>query len=205
MNIIIKILNINNITKNDIEIVKKKMPIKYAEISNIKNEKVKKTKLASLMHIIKNLNCNEEDIIYNEYNKPMLKNNNKYFNISNAEDISIYVEDDAPIGIDIEEIDNKNIDIKNYAFNEEELIYINNNEIDNMHLLWTRKEAFVKMLGTGFVGKPSELRIDFCINGKLNDVIKYNESICYFITKKYKNSYISICSMKQYDDIDMIN
>lgn len=204
MEISVKIINIFNIDNNDLDIIKSKMPIRYSEINNIKNENVKKTKLATLLHMINNLNCSEEDIIYNKYNKPMLKNNNKYFNISNAGDISLYVEDDCEIGIDIEEIDEKNIDIKNYAFNENEILYIDKNEIDNMHLLWTRKEAFVKMLGTGFIEKPSDLKVDFCIKGELNDVVNFNGDIYYLITKKYKNYYISICSKHKYDSIKII-
>lgn len=204
MEISVKIINIFNIDNNDLDIIKSKMPIRYSEINNIKNENVKKTKLATLLHMINNLNCSEEDIIYNKYNKPMLKNNNKYFNISNASDISLYVEDDYEIGIDIEEIDEKNIDIKNYAFNENEILYIDKNEIDNIHLLWTRKEAFVKMLGTGFIEKPSDLKVGFCIKGELNDVVNFNGDIYYLITKKYKNYYISICSKHKYDSIKII-
>lgn len=204
MEIFVKVINIFNIDNNDLDIIKSKMPIRYSEINNIKNDYVKKTKLATLLHMINNLNCSEEDIMYNKYNKPMLKNNNKYFNISNAGDISLYVEDDCEIGIDIEEINDKNIDIKNYAFNENEILYIDKNEIDNMHLLWTRKEAFVKMLGTGFVTKPSEINVDFCPNGELSDVIYYNWIKYYIITKKYKNYYVSICSKKKYDDIKII-
>lgn len=204
MNINVKLKKIYSIDEFDIENIKNKMPKLYKKVDSINNEIVKKSKFTSLLHIVNNLACSEEDLIYNKYNKPLLKDDSMNFSISNCDEFSVYVEDDSEIGIDIEKVDKKNINIKNYAFNDSEILYIDKNESDNLHLLWTRKEAFVKMIGSGFKTAPKELNIAFCINGILTDEIKYNGNIYHLISKKYNDYYISICSKKKYDGINIV-
>ena len=203
-NLLVHILDINNISDDEYRLAKKNFPHLYNEYENIKNDNVKKSKLASLVHIAYHLKSKEEDLVFNEYNKPMLKSNDKYFNISNDGEYSVYVDDNKLIGIDIQKIKNDNLDIKNYAFTKDEIQYINRNELENLHILWTRKEAFVKMLGTGFLTNPSDINIEFCKNDELNNIVKYNDKNCYMLTKKFDNCYISVCTLNLYDDIEYI-
>ena len=188
----IKIIDINSIDDTDINLIKNKTPHKYFEIQNINDDLIKKYKYASLIHIIKNFHCREDDIVYNDYGKPKVIGSDREFSISNNGDLSVYVEDDNPIGIDILLIkDNYNNTITS-LFSKAENLYIENDKLNNIPIIWTRKEAFYKMLGTGIINRPNELDVEFTDGHRLFDEISYkNEQYC-ISTVKYGNYYISV-------------
>ncbi len=88
-----------------------------------------------------------------EKNKPFLVDIPLYFNISHSGDYVICAIDDMPVGADIEEITETEIDSMSNIFSEEENYFLKSQpksvKTDNFFLLWTAKESYVKMLGTG--------------------------------------------------------
>ena len=120
-------------------------------------------------------NINRE-IIYNEYGKPYLKNNEIYFNLSNSHDYSVCAVSDSEVGIDIEKITFKaNIIDKICTEDEKKLI----KNADDFTKIWTKKESFLKYLGIGL--SYGLKNIDTLI---LNNIKTY----------KYEDYYISVCS-----------
>lgn len=87
-------------------------------------------------------------------NKPYLtKDPNTFFNISHSGDYAVLAVSKNPIGIDIEHI-NLSFSFEKtlqYIFSVDDIVFINNaeNKTHTFYSLWTRKEAFVKALGTG--------------------------------------------------------
>ena len=201
-NVKVKIININNLTNEDLNLASKYMPNKFSLIKKIKSEKVRLMKFASLYFIINNITKNEDDIVYNEYKKPLLKNNEKFFNISNSNDYSVYVEGSDLIGIDIQKIEEKNLKIKNFAFTKNESNFIILNPLENFHILWTRKESFLKAIGTGFDKRPEELGFEFVKDSDLNNIV-YMGMNFYFLTVKFLDYYITVCSKNEYKNIDI--
>lgn len=88
----------------------------------------------------------DEEIIYNEYGKPYLKNNEIYFNISHKDNYTVLVTSKKEIGIDIEKITFKKR-VLNKIANDEEKKLIKNAE--DFTKLWVKKESYVKYLGMG--------------------------------------------------------
>ncbi len=93
-----------------------------------------------------------EEIEYNEYNKPFLKNTELKFNISHSGDIVVCAITDAcDIGVDIELIEN--IDVADFKFqmteNEWERVMTSSNSKSEFYNYWTQKEATLKAQGMG--------------------------------------------------------
>ncbi len=142
---------------------------KKSRVDRNKNEKNKKLMVAGDMLLKKALS--EKDIVSTEFyknakGKPYIKNTPYYFNISHSEDICICAVSDKEIGADIEKIRNVNLKTSIKFATENELRYIfgkipedddfkadfNESTIDlfsRFFEIWTLKEAYFKMLGTG--------------------------------------------------------
>lgn len=91
-----------------------------------------------------------EDLTYEPNGKPVAKN--CYVSISHSGDhVAVCRNDDVPVGIDIEKMTERDFNkIANRFFCGEELEKFNSNPTAEMfYEIWTRKEAYSKILGTG--------------------------------------------------------
>ena len=185
--------------------LKKMMRKRFDKSIDYKDDNSKKLSLATIIAISQNLNISEEDIFYNEYKKPLLKN--CYFNISHSNEYVVFVKSDKRIGIDIQYMSEADMVIKDYAFTENEKKYIDEDEIDKdeinrFYRLWTRKEALVKAEGSGFIREPKEVDVSESIK---NDEIIYKDVKYYIKSVKFKNYYISVCSENKIRNIVIEN
>lgn len=89
-------------------------------------------------------------------NKPYLKGNPVYFNISHTRKAFLVAISGVYTGVDVESI-YKNIEpglLMDSSFSTDEQLFIKGNrneEKDRFFLLWTRKEAFLKAIGKGII------------------------------------------------------
>ena len=96
--------------------------------------------------------------LYNEYRAPYLENG-PYFSISHCKQGIAVAVSETPIGIDIEAIRPFNEGLMRKTMNSEEQTYILsslNPEIEFIRL-WTQKEAYVKMQGTGIIADMHDI------------------------------------------------
>lgn len=114
-----------------------------------KIEETKKEKIVST--IFKNKYVGEYEI--NEHGKPISEN--KFFNVSHSHGYVVFVLDNSPIGIDIEQIRSINQNLIDFVSNDEEKKYIHDDT--SFFELWTNKEALVKALGTGIKIRPNQI------------------------------------------------
>lgn len=180
--------------------LKKMMRKRFDKSIDYKDDNSKKLSLATIIAISQNLNISEEDIFYNEYKKPLLKN--CYFNISHSNEYVVFVKGDKRIGIDIQYMSEDDMVIKDYAFTENEKKYIDEDVINRFYKLWTRKEALVKAEGSGFIKEPKEVDVSESIK---NDEIIYKDVKYYIKSVKFKNYYISVCSENKIRNIVIEN
>ena len=122
-----------------------------------KCEEIKKQKIAST--ILKNRFI--KNYYIGENGKPLA--DNIYFNVSHSKDFVALVQDDNPIGVDIEQIREVNDDLKRYISTDEEYQYIKDDE--SFFEVWTNKEALSKCIGVGLTKKVKEIP-GLPINGK---------------------------------------
>ena len=100
-----------------------------------------------------NISINVDNIIFNEYGKPYLINNELYFNISHSNELIAIIIDDKECGIDIEFVDySREVDKLAYKIlsKSEQKKYENSQDKHKFfYKMWTKKETIFKFQGTG--------------------------------------------------------
>ncbi len=135
-------------------------------------------------------------------NKPFLEDNPLFFNLSHTRNaFAIAISPDFNIGIDLEKV-NKGLDygsVSGSCLNSSEQMYIEETQAelyDRFFFLWTRKEAYLKALGTGITSDLWKIRSfqhreslrggfaeDYVINAAGNGLFFYTDKISgYFLS-----------------------
>jgi 4'-phosphopantetheinyl transferase len=105
-----------------------------------------------LEELLETLGINDMKMNHNEHGKPFLAHHpDVHFNLSHCKNGIAVVVDNAPVGIDIESCRNIDDALMRYTMNEEELATIQaaDDPIATFVALWTKKEAVLKLRGTG--------------------------------------------------------
>ena len=183
--------SINNLKQIDIQYIKERYPKRYLKASNYKSKEDFKRCILGYVLLIKLLgDFLEEDVYYNEFNKPFIVDK-PYFNISHSGDYVAVVIDNNPVGIDIQKMEEKNLKLSK-CFSKEEQEYINEKDsINRFHEIWSIKESAIKAIGTGLTTPFRNVEIIDATNLKVNDQL--------FIYKKgivFDNYSLSICYKK---------
>ncbi len=122
---------------------------------------------------------------YNPFGKPYLYNFPDYhFSVSHADDCIAFTASDQPIGIDTEKIAAYDFEIARRFFVPQEVSFIETSEDKNFAFydIWTKKEAYLKMLGVG-LSKP------------LQSFNIFDPALApKFITKRLSNCIITLCT-----------
>lgn len=133
-----------------------------------------------------NESFSDEDVVFSEYNKPILENHPLQFNISHSGNIAICVISDvAEVGVDIEQM--QEIDVEDYKFQmtEGEWKRVTTAELvkDAFFDYWTQKEAVLKANGKGLMGELNSFEV-IDDNSEIDDEVFYLKKI--FIVEDYK-------------------
>lgn len=158
------------------------------------------TGLMTRIIINRNTGISKESLNFhiNKFGKPQLTNIKGYeFSISHTYGISVFADYNTSIGIDVETLSQN---IKEYDsiaknnFTENEVIYINSSANPQREFIkiWTAKEAYVKMLGTGLTTPLSSFDVINGVNG------------CSIITIEHKSAAISVCCSNSCKSINII-
>ena len=112
-------------------------------------------------------NINDYNLFYNEDGKPFLKDSNLYFNVSHSGSLTVIGISQFDLGIDIEIIKERKFikKIVNKVFNDqekEEFEKKNQDEgLDYFTKIWTKKEAYTKLIGTGMKKYFQDVPLDY--------------------------------------------
>jgi 4'-phosphopantetheinyl transferase len=101
------------------------------------------------------------EILYGEYGKPYV-DGGPYFSVSHSGDYAILAVDDEPVGVDIEQwSDVDYVALSRVSFHKDECERVECEPSARTFFdIWTLKESYIKLLGTGF----SEDMTGFCVN-----------------------------------------
>ena len=105
-----------------------------------------------LKELLKSLGINDLKMGYNTHGKPFLANNpGVHFNLSHCKNGIAVVVDFSPVGIDIESFRKDNIALVRKTMNPAEADWIRSSDhpVETFTQFWTKKEAVVKLRGTG--------------------------------------------------------
>ena len=107
-----------------------------------------------LQDLLKTLAIKDLEMVYNEHGKPFLVHYPEvYFNLSHCKNGIAVAVDFSPIGIDIESFRSSNLSLlaKTMNASETEWILASADPVETFTQYWTKKEAVVKMRGTGII------------------------------------------------------
>ena len=107
-----------------------------------------------LQELLRPLGINDLDFCFNEHGKPFLKHHpNIHFNLSHCKNGIAVVVDFSPVGIDIESFRRSNLALISRTMNpaEAEWIRASFDPVEAFTQFWTKKEAVVKLRGTGIL------------------------------------------------------
>lgn len=123
-------------------------------------------------------NIDKYELIYNEYGKPFLKDNNLFFNISHDNNLVVIAISDKNIGIDIEYLSYNRFVLKK-CFNKKEQHKVSkSNKEKEFTKIWVMKEAYVKMKGTGIISDLKDIDTTKIKNIDIIDNEEYIIAIC---------------------------
>ena len=128
------------------------------------------------------------EIDYNNHGKPLVKNiPDLYFSLSHSKNLVAFVKSTQPVGIDTELISQRRIHVQKRFFTENENHFIeqSNNPDTAFFRIWTAKEAYVKMIGTG-LSKPLS---SFDVTG--------GDTNAHFYHFFYKKFIITVCTKQK--------
>lgn len=123
--------------------------------------------------------------IYNEYGKPSIAGHPEiFFNLSHCKEAAICVVSDRPVGVDVESVRSFNDSLVRYTMNEDEVREIEAAEDRAVAFirLWTKKEAALKLEGTGICNDMKQV---LCQEGLFFDTFtdhsnRFVYSLCWF-------------------------
>lgn len=206
------------LSNDEIDSIKIIIPKTFELVRDFKSDKVREQTLLSKYMIVTNLNCKEDDIYYNALKKPYVKNK-LYFNISHSKEYIVFVNSTNEIGIDIEHIGKKNLNILEHAFTKSEIGFIKNDgsimndKESRLILLWTIKESLFKASGANKYIDPKNVEVDLnevCkkdIDGKeiIETFVSFMGKNYYVYSFKYIDYIISVASTDTYKDIELVH
>jgi len=160
------LFNINDLSKEDVELVKEKLPVRYAKSKQyLSLDDQRRCIAAGLLMLLNIHSFKETDIKYTDLHKPYIEEK-ECFNLSHSGDYVLFVSDKLEIGCDIQKIDNKDIKYSSKLLTPNELDFYNQNPQTNFHILWTQKEAVSKLIGKGLTMDLSKIDVSAFENNK---------------------------------------
>ncbi len=165
------------------------------------NDQLKKAFLS------KKINYCKEELSFNRYGKPYLKDNESvFFNISHCEGLGVFIIDDAEVGIDAENFRQWNSRVAKRVFSDREMELLKNSKNKNeiFFRLWTLKESFVKAIGVGISYPMKTCEFDIlddsitaygCDGYSFSQIIINDEFVCSVCLKKQMQN--KICRINE--------
>lgn len=144
----------------------------------------------------------EIDYAYNKYDKPYIPRANCHFNCSHSDTGVLVAFDNLPIGIDMEKMKHlSSIDaISEIVFGQSERHHLSacppGHRLELFYKMWTIKESYVKLLGTGFNVNPDQIKIN-SENKNVSTVSEDAYPNAHYVCWRQQEYIFSIASSKQ--------
>ncbi len=112
----------------------------------------------SIRHLLQHIHLSDDDLFYNNYGKPLLKNN-KHISITHSYDFSAIVISDTHVGIDIEKNREKITIIKHRFTDFIQKDLAEKEYIQQLTFIWAAKESMFKIHPCGGMSFKNDLKI----------------------------------------------
>lgn len=149
------------------------------------------------------VNYCEEELRYNRYGKPYLKNyENIFFNLSHCHELAVCAIESCEVGIDAENIRkwHPNVCKRVFSDRETELLMHSENKNEFFFRLWTLKESFVKAIGVGisypmkkceFIIDSNSIKAYGCDGYSFSQIILNDKYVCSVCLKRNQKNKVN--------------
>lgn len=132
-----------------------------------------------LYKVLNRYGISSDQVYADENGKPLV--DGVYFNLSHSGDVVICAVSEKPVGCDIEQIKDAPKQVAERSFSEDEKAYLEqfSGETYNREFfrLWTKKESYLKMTGTGIRVPLDTLKIEDCFMQEY-EIPGYQITVC---------------------------
>ena len=169
-----------------------------AEVSSERAEKVKKYRFDKdrrlslgagllLKYMLTDMGVPAQ-IHYNEFGKPYLKGKDVHFNISHDGKYALCAAAHIPVGADVQKLTEYDPRLTEAVFCPDEIVYIENSADKDRAFtrLWTRKESYIKLIGTG-------------MSADLRSFSVLDDGTAYYNETETEEHLICVCSFERTD------
>lgn len=145
-----KTMSINDIADAHVNYIKEKYPKRYEKALKFKFHEDFLRCIGGYVLLTEMIgDFEEENVTYSPEGKPSIEGKPCY-NISHSGDYILVGISDEEIGVDIELIKEKNLNLGPKVFNQDELNWMNQEDsTTRFHYLWCQKESVMKLTGKG--------------------------------------------------------
>lgn len=153
---------IHEVNYKDLELLKQEVLSYGFNISNIEQIKNnnRKAEWLSVRKLLNTQFTSPIDIVYNDQNKPFIKNSDMSLSISHSHHrIGVYLKDSEPIGIDLQRVTKKIRRIKHKYLSAVEIKQLNHLNSDDLTIYWSLKEATFKAYGINDIFLKENIQI----------------------------------------------
>jgi len=188
----IYLIRTDTVRNTDCTLLADRMPVRMEKAMRFRFERDRLLCLGAGLLMMEAMGIqNEQEILYGAYGKPYVPGL-RAFNISHSGSCCILACGDVQnIGVDIEVIKEKHIDLAPKVFTGEEVTWMNEDPINRFFHLWTWKESVMKAAGMGLRLAPRSFEVLPFTEGKPARILDQN---WYAQKEKTDNSCISICA-----------
>ncbi len=156
------------------------------------------------VNIIKKSPIKDINFSYNSFGKPYLLAEDIYFNLSHTRNyVLCAISTKTEVGVDVEKINMPPYEIMPRFYHKKEIDYVSSeqeNKETNFYNVWTKKEAYLKMIGTGlhdYMSQINSLNCPFRI--KTYQEEEYICSVCYNQEDDYIEKVIQVTEEQIFD------
>jgi 4'-phosphopantetheinyl transferase len=140
-------------------------PERMRRISRLARRKDRLRSLAGTLLLCEILGAPK--ILYGEHGKPYVSGGPN-FSLSHSSDYAVLAVDGGPVGVDIERwVEDDYISLASAAFHEDERAVLEGDPSAGTFFgIWTLKESYLKMLGTGLMVDPAGFSVRIDVHGR---------------------------------------
>ena len=182
----------------DTEILKTLPDIRVDKINKLQNNKEKVLSYGASLLINKYVLNGDKSAYFVDSNGKPYSTTGLEFNLSHSDNMIILAVSDNKIGCDIQKFSERNFErMAKFVFhkNEIELLNSNDDKLTTFFEIWTKKEAYLKLIGTGFQRKATDIDLS-------QDIYRENDKTYFFANWKIDDYFISACYEESNEEIE---
>lgn len=180
------------------EILKTLPDIRVKKINKLQNDKEKVLSYGAGLLIDKFILYGNKDAYFVHPDGKPYTSRGLCFSVSHSGNFVVLAVSDKEIGCDIQKCSQRNFErIAKFVFHKNEIELLNSSEDKTTVFfeIWTKKEAFLKHLGTGFNIKATDIDLS-------QDNYDKNGKTYFFANRKIEEYFISVCYEERNADIE---